>query len=53
MKRAILIARCLNIEGQHLSHCFADRSLRQEGWRLMQRARRICRRLGLKPEAVL
>jgi tRNA(Glu) U13 pseudouridine synthase TruD len=53
MKRALEIARRLNIEGRHLHNCFAAESLQKEGWRKMQMARRICRRLGWKPEAVL
>jgi hypothetical protein len=53
MKKALTIARRMNIEGQHLHNCFADRNVREMGWKMTQTARRICRRLGLKPEAVL
>ena len=46
MKQAIIIIRAMNIEGRHLHGCFINPEIRQQGWRLMQRARRIARRLG-------
>jgi len=33
--------------GDHLHRCFADKSVRREGWQRMQQAKRIARRLGL------
>lgn len=33
--------------GDHLHRCFADQNTRAEGWKRMQAARRIARRLGL------
>lgn len=48
MKRAITIIRTMDIEGRHLHNCFANPEIRQRGWRLMQQARRIARRLGVK-----
>lgn len=48
MNRAITIIKAMNIEGRHLHNCFADKQIRQSGWQLMQRAKRIARRLGVE-----
>lgn len=40
--------RVETIAGRHLHHCFAAASVRAEGWRRMQAARRIARRLNLQ-----
>jgi len=48
MKRAILIVKAMNIEGRHLYNCFASHEVRQRGWRLMQRANRIARKLKVE-----
>lgn len=48
MKRAITIIKSMNIEGRHLHNCFASTEIQQRGWRLMQRAKRIARRLGVE-----
>ena len=53
MKSALTIVRAMAIEGRHLHNCFTTQGDREHGWRLMQRARRICRRLGWKPEMIL
>lgn len=53
MKQALTIARAMWISGRHLHRCFADPAARSLGWKQMQDARRICRRLGWKPEGVL
>lgn len=53
MKNAITIVRAMYIAGRHLNQCFADAGHRAAGWKQMQDARRICRRLGWKPEGVL
>lgn len=34
------------IEGRHLHNCMADSRVRAQGWKLMQRAKRIAQRLG-------
>lgn len=46
MNRAITIIKAMNIEGRQLHNCFANHQTRQRGWQLMQRAKRIARRLG-------
>lgn len=43
---AIRYARKLALEGRHLNHCMAARDLRERGWKMMNDARRIARRLG-------
>jgi hypothetical protein len=48
MKRATIIIRAMVIEGRHLQNCFAALSVRNEGYKLEQRAKRIARRLGCK-----
>ena len=48
MNRAITIIKAMNIEGRHLHSCFASPQVRQRGWRLMQQAKRIARRLGVE-----
>lgn len=53
MKRAIATARAMWIAGRHLHGCFIDPAIRAAGWKQMQDAKRICRRLGWKPEGVL
>lgn len=52
MKNALTTVRVMWITGRHLL-CFADAAHRAMGWKQMQDARRICRRLGWKPEGVL
>ena len=47
MNAAITKARAMYIEGAHLHSCFADAAVRQRGWQLMQRAKRILRRLNV------
>ena len=44
---AIAHIRRETIVGRHLNECFADARTRREGWKRMQDARRIARRLGL------
>lgn len=53
MKNALLICRAMNAEGRHLTNCFASADKQAEGRQLCNRARRIVRRLGWKPEAIL
>lgn len=53
MKRALTVVRAMHITGRHLFTCFADPAVRAEGWKQMQDAKRIARRLGWKPEGVL
>lgn len=36
------------IEGSHLYRCFINAEKRAEGWRKMQRAKRIARRLNVE-----
>lgn len=43
---AIRTVRRMAIEGRHLHRCHPDPEARAQGWRLMQQARRIARRLG-------
>ena len=53
MKRALTIVRTLYIEGRHLNSCFIDQSVRAEGWRKMQQAKRMAHRLGYKMRALV
>lgn len=46
MSRAIRIIRLLAIEGRHMNGCMADAASRNDGWRKMQQAKRLARRLG-------
>ena len=52
MSAALATVRRMAIEGKHLHNCFCDQQRRQEGWKLMQRARRIAARLGYKLTAL-
>ena len=52
MSAALTAVRRMAIEGRHLNQCMADQSLREHGWRLMMRARRIARRLSYSLRAV-
>jgi hypothetical protein len=47
VKRTLLILRAMKRTGEHLHGCFADAGKRAEGWRLIQRANRAARRLGV------
>ena len=47
MSRAIRHIRHELTVGQHLHHCFADSRVRAEGWKRMQDAKRLARRLHL------
>ena len=53
MKSAISIVRATYVAGRHIHNCFAEEAKRREGWRQMQAAKRWCRKLGWRPEAVL
>lgn len=53
MSRALATVRAMHIAGRHLQNCFFDPAKKKEGSRQVQMARRICRRLGWKPEAIL
>jgi hypothetical protein len=44
--------RVMAMTGKHLAFCMADAGKRAEGWRLMWRAVRICRRLGTTIQAL-
>jgi len=39
--------RATAVAGSHLYRCFISLEKRQEGWRMMQRAKRIARRLNV------
>lgn len=47
MKRIIAYLRNEIIAGKHLHHCMPDASLRAIGWKRMQDALRIARRLNI------
>ena len=47
MKKIISYLRNEIIAGKHLHSCMADSSLRALGWKRMQSARRIARRLDI------
>ena len=47
MSKAIAYIRKELTVGDHLHRCFADSKIRQEGWKRIQDARRIARKLGL------
>lgn len=46
MAESIRYVRRLAVEGRHLHGCMAAPQLREQGWKMMWRARRIARRLG-------
>jgi len=48
MNRALQHIRKETIAGRHLYECFADSKIRQIGWKRIQAARRIARRLKLE-----
>lgn len=53
MKREFRIVRSMHVEGSHLYGCFIDPKVRQIGWKKMQAAKRIARRLGYALQAIV